>query len=125
MCICNAFVQVPLTGGHVEEFAQMMVAGACRGDAHVKYPSWYDAFLLYRVFVPDVLGWTFHLLLSSPGPRHRSLLPDASIAAGRPLLLEGLPVRKSTVTFSPASTSPVRKTNVTFSPASASPRKAE
>nr|CAD1838833.1 unnamed protein product [Ananas comosus var. bracteatus] len=44
--------EVPLTGGHVEEFAKMMVAGACRGDAYVKNPSWYDIFLLYRVFRP-------------------------------------------------------------------------
>jgi 11beta/17beta-hydroxysteroid dehydrogenase len=106
MCIRNAFVQVPLTSGHVEEFARMMVAGACRGDAYVKYPSWYDAFLLYRVFIPDVLGWTFRLLLSSPGPRRHALLPDASIAAGRPLLLEGPPVRKTATTYSPAATSP-------------------
>ncbi|KAJ4749053.1 Hydroxysteroid 11-beta-dehydrogenase 1-like protein [Rhynchospora pubera] len=87
------------TSGHVVEFARMMVAGACRGDSYVKYPTWYDIFLLYRVFVPDVLGWTFRLLLSSPGPRRHALLPDTNSGGSRPLL-EGPLVRK------PASTSP-------------------
>lgn len=102
MCTSKIVMQVSLSSGHVEEFARMMVAGACRGDTYVRYPTWYNTFLLYRVFVPDVLGWTFRLLLSSSGPRRHSLLPDASIAAGRPFLLEGPPVRK------PATTSPRR-----------------
>ncbi|XP_072973899.1 11-beta-hydroxysteroid dehydrogenase B [Typha angustifolia] len=90
--------EVPLTGGHVEEFAKMMVAGACRGDAYVKHPSWYDIFLLYRVLAPDVLGWTFRLLLSTQGARKPS-----QIGTGRPLLLEASPVRVAPLAFAPLS----------------------
>ncbi|XP_058097640.1 11-beta-hydroxysteroid dehydrogenase B [Magnolia sinica] len=73
--------EVPVIGSHVEEYARMIVAGACRGDAYVKLPSWYDIFLLYRVFAPDVLGWTFGLLFSNHGARKKSL-----VGTGRPLL---------------------------------------
>ncbi|KAG0546721.1 hypothetical protein BDA96_01G018300 [Sorghum bicolor] len=55
-------------GAHVEAYARALVAGACRGDAYVKRPSWYDVFLVFRVFAPDVLAWTFRLLLSSSTP---------------------------------------------------------
>jgi 11beta/17beta-hydroxysteroid dehydrogenase len=57
-----------LPGGHVEAYARALVAGACRGDAYVKRPSWYDVFLVFRVFAPDVLAWTFRLLLSTSTP---------------------------------------------------------
>ncbi|KAJ0087047.1 hypothetical protein Patl1_07649 [Pistacia atlantica] len=60
---------VHVTGGPVEDFARLIVAGACRGDAYVKFPNWYDIFLLYRVFVPNVLNWTFRLLISTHGKR--------------------------------------------------------
>ncbi|RRT52110.1 hypothetical protein BHE74_00052996 [Ensete ventricosum] len=69
-----------------------MVAGACRGDAYLKHPRWYDIFMLYRVFAPDVLGWTFRLLLSD----HR-----AKPTIGRPLL-EASPPRNP-LAFSPGS----------------------
>lgn len=59
---------MPLAGGQVEAYARTVVAGACRGDAHVKHPSWYDVFLVFRAFAPDVLAWTFRLLLSTPSP---------------------------------------------------------
>lgn len=64
----------------MEEFARLIVSGACRGDAYVKYPSWYDVFLLYRVFAPNILRWTSHLLLSPHGTRKASL-----VGTGRPL----------------------------------------
>lgn len=64
----------------MEEFAKMIVAGACRGDAYVNYPSWYDTFLLFRVFAPNVLRWTFRLLLATHGARRTSL-----IGTGRPI----------------------------------------
>ncbi|WOL18757.1 hypothetical protein Cni_G27554 [Canna indica] len=80
--------EVPLTGAHIEELAKMMVAGACRGDAYVKHPSWYDIFLLYRIFVPDVLNWTFRLLFAGARP-----------TAGRPVL-EAAPPRKPVAAFS-------------------------
>ncbi|KAK9270009.1 hypothetical protein L1049_025582 [Liquidambar formosana] len=73
--------EVHVSGGPVEEFARMIVSGACRGDAYVKYPSWYDIFLLYRVFALNVLNWTFQLLLTTQGPRRTSL-----IGTGMPLL---------------------------------------
>ncbi|GLT32948.1 hypothetical protein SLA2020_075750 [Shorea laevis] len=60
--------------GPVEEFAKLIVAGACRGDAYVKYPSWYDIFLVYKVFAPNVLTWTFRLLLTTGGTRSTSLM---------------------------------------------------
>ncbi|VFQ84358.1 unnamed protein product [Cuscuta campestris] len=68
--------------GSVEEFAKMIVDGACRGDAYVKYPSWYDTtFLLYRVFSPKVLNWTFRLLFDNLSSRRTSF-----IGTGRPLM---------------------------------------
>lgn len=65
--------QVQANGGPIEEFAKMIVAGACRGDAYVKYPSWHDVFMVFRVFAPNILGWTFRLLLSPQGARRTSL----------------------------------------------------
>ncbi|GLT93864.1 hypothetical protein SLE2022_116340 [Rubroshorea leprosula] len=59
--------------GPVEEFAKLIVAGACRGDAYVKYPSWYDIFLVHKVFAPNVLTWTFRLLLTTGVTRSTSL----------------------------------------------------
>ncbi|KAL9672814.1 hypothetical protein QQ045_029067 [Rhodiola kirilowii] len=104
--------EVHVSGGPVEEFARLIVEGACRGDAYVKFPSWYDVFLLYRAFAPKVLDWTFHLLMSSLGPRRTSSL----IGMGRPLpdngsfpqRLEASPVRNrltgpDTFTFSQSS----------------------
>uniref|UniRef100_A0A0R0HAM0 11-beta-hydroxysteroid dehydrogenase-like 5 n=1 Tax=Glycine max TaxID=3847 RepID=A0A0R0HAM0_SOYBN len=66
--------EVQVTGGPVEEFARLIVSGACRGDAYVKFPSWYDVFLLYRVFAPRVLNWAFRLLISPQGTRGASLM---------------------------------------------------
>lgn len=78
-----------MTGGAIEEFARLIVSGACRGDAYVKFPSWYDIFLLYRVFAPRVLNWAFRLLISPQGTRRTSY-----VGTGRPLeavrpMLEG------------------------------------
>ncbi|KAG6592370.1 11-beta-hydroxysteroid dehydrogenase-like 5, partial [Cucurbita argyrosperma subsp. sororia] len=66
--------EVHVTGGPVEEFAKLIVSGACRGNIYVKYPSWYDIFLLYRMFAPNILNWTFRLLLSGNGSRRTSLV---------------------------------------------------
>lgn len=90
----------------MEDFARLIVAGACRGDAYVKYPSWYDIFLLYRVFAPNILNWTFRLILPTQSTRRTSL-----VGTGRPIssegrpLLEGTSPRKLVVgpTFSPPS----------------------
>jgi NAD(P)-dependent dehydrogenase (short-subunit alcohol dehydrogenase family) len=80
-------------GGHgqVEAYARALVAGACRGDAYVKRPSWYDVFLVFRVFAPDVLAWTFRLLLSTaaPGPATAA----APARRPRPAALPAPPVR--------------------------------
>ncbi|KAM7477249.1 hypothetical protein LguiB_024492 [Lonicera macranthoides] len=73
--------EVHASGGPVEKFARLIVAGACRGDPYVKYPSWYDIFLLYRVFAPNILNWTFRLLFANNGSRRTSF-----IGTGRPLL---------------------------------------
>lgn len=73
----------------MEAYARALVAGACRGDAYVKHPSWYDVFLVFRVFAPDVLAWTFRLLLSTPGPTTAPRrAPPAALPAPpvRPLL---------------------------------------
>nr|GMD66562.1 11-beta-hydroxysteroid dehydrogenase-like 5 [Ipomoea batatas] len=69
--------------GPVEEFAKLIVSGACRGDEYVKYPSWYDTFLLYRVFCPNVLNWTFRLLFDNLSARTTSF-----IGTGRPVTME-------------------------------------
>ncbi|KAJ8470340.1 hypothetical protein OPV22_024683 [Ensete ventricosum] len=89
--------EVPLAGGRqVEEFAKLMVADACRGDAYAKHPSWYDVFLLYRVFAPDILGWAFRLLLSNGDV-------GAKPTAGGRLLVEASPPRKPIAAVSSAS----------------------
>ncbi|KAF7836502.1 pentatricopeptide repeat-containing protein [Senna tora] len=73
--------EVHVSGESVEEFARLIVSGACRGDAYVKFPSWYDIFLLFRVFTPNILNWAFKLLISPQGvPRTSSLL-----GTGRPV----------------------------------------
>ncbi|KAI6691309.1 hypothetical protein NL676_028137 [Syzygium grande] len=88
--------EVHVSGGPVEEFAELIVSGACRGEPYVKYPSWYDTFLLFRVFAPNVLRWTFRLLLATHGARRTSLVGTRRPiweGAGRPLL-EGPSPRK-------------------------------
>ncbi|CAL5434546.1 unnamed protein product [Camellia sinensis] len=79
---------VNASGGSVEKFARLIVSGACRGDAYVNFPNWYDIFLLYRVFAPNVLSWTFRLLLAN----HHDARRTSPIGTGRPLL-EGPPPR--------------------------------
>ena len=80
--------KVQASGGHVEKYARLIVSGACRGDDYVRFPSWYDIFLLYRVFAPKVLNWTFRLLITNNGARRTSL-----VGMGRPFI-EGSPPRK-------------------------------
>ncbi|KAM7280624.1 hypothetical protein ACFE04_007758 [Oxalis oulophora] len=80
--------EVNASGGPVEEFARLIVSGACQGNPYVKYPSWYDVFLLYRVFAPNVLNWSLRLLLSTGSSTRTSLM-----GVGRPLL-EGPSPRK-------------------------------
>ncbi|CAL4928330.1 unnamed protein product [Urochloa decumbens] len=78
------------SGGQVEAYARALVGGACRGDAYVKRPSWYDVFLVFRVFAPDVLAWTFRLLLSA------AAAPTTAAAAARrppPAALPAPPLR--------------------------------
>ncbi|KAF3782111.1 11-beta-hydroxysteroid dehydrogenase-like 5 [Nymphaea thermarum] len=59
--------EVTVTGKHVQEYARQIVNGACRGEPYVKPANWYNIFLLYKVFAPDVLGWTFRLLFLDLG----------------------------------------------------------
>uniref|UniRef100_A0ACD5WG14 Uncharacterized protein n=1 Tax=Avena sativa TaxID=4498 RepID=A0ACD5WG14_AVESA len=59
---------LPAGGTQVEAYARAVVDGACRGDARVRRPGWYDVFLVFRAFAPDVLAWTFRLLLSTAAP---------------------------------------------------------
>ncbi|XP_028764637.1 11-beta-hydroxysteroid dehydrogenase-like 5 [Neltuma alba] len=73
--------EVHVSCGSVQEFARLIVSGACRGDTYVKYPSWYDVFALFRVFTPNILGWVFHLLISPEGARRSSSL----LGTGRPV----------------------------------------
>ncbi|KDP45630.1 hypothetical protein JCGZ_17237 [Jatropha curcas] len=80
--------EVQAAGGPVEEYAKLIVSGACRGNHYVKFPSWYDVFLLYRVFAPSVLNWAFRLLLSGHSARRTSL-----VGTGRPMI-EGSSPRK-------------------------------
>lgn len=94
-----------MNGGPVQKFARLIVAGACRGEPYVKYPSWYDIFLVYRVFSPKILNWTFRLLLSPNGSRRTSF-----VGTGRPVtpekpFLEGTPTSspRRLLTFSPLS----------------------
>ncbi|GAB4844195.1 11-beta-hydroxysteroid dehydrogenase B [Ancistrocladus abbreviatus] len=82
--------EVQAYSGPVKEYAKLIVYGACRGDPYVKYPNWYDTFLLYRVFAPKVIGWTLKLLLGTQNGRRAFL-----VGAGR-ALLEASPPRKPT-----------------------------
>ncbi|ONK63297.1 uncharacterized protein A4U43_C07F13510 [Asparagus officinalis] len=82
--------EVPIGSSQVEEYAKLLVSGACKGNAYVKHPSWYDIFLLYRVLVPDVLGWTFRLLFTAQGTRKGYISGTT-----RPLALEPPPPRKA------------------------------
>ncbi|XP_009797377.1 11-beta-hydroxysteroid dehydrogenase B-like isoform X1 [Nicotiana tabacum] len=90
--------EVRASGSSVEEFAKLIVAGACRGDPYVKYPGWYDIFLLYRVFAPNVLQWTFRMLFAHQGARRTSFIGTAR------------PLRETSPSSSPspASSSPQR-----------------
>ncbi|KAH7307533.1 hypothetical protein KP509_22G064000 [Ceratopteris richardii] len=45
-----------------EDCAKAMVLGALKGKRHVQVPSWYNTFVLYRVFAPEVLDWVYRLL---------------------------------------------------------------
>ncbi|KAK2658525.1 hypothetical protein Ddye_005060 [Dipteronia dyeriana] len=99
--------EVHVTGGPVEDFARLIVSGACRGDTYVKYPSWYDIFLIYRVFAPNVLNWTFRLLLSTHGARRTSLIGTGrpvfeATSTGRPVSeTTGWPLLEGTSTWQP------------------------
>ncbi|XP_062098568.1 11-beta-hydroxysteroid dehydrogenase B-like [Humulus lupulus] len=100
--------EVHVIGGPVEKFAKLIVSGACKGDPYVKFPSWYDIFLLYRVFAPKILNWTFRLLLSPNGTRRSTSL----VGTGRPVvaeraLLEGTSPRKTLITGVPLTFSPL------------------
>jgi hypothetical protein len=67
----------------VEAYALAVVDGACRGDARVRRPGWYDVFLVFRAFAPDVLAWTFRLLLSTAAPATaapRAVVAPAGVA---------------------------------------------
>ncbi|KAK3229880.1 hypothetical protein Dsin_001761 [Dipteronia sinensis] len=96
--------EVNVTGGPVEDFARLIVSGACRGDTYVKFPSWYDVFLIYRVFAPNLLNWTFRLLLSTHGARRTSL-----IGTGRPVF-------EATSTGRPVSERPLLEGTSTWQP---------
>lgn len=64
--------EVPIYEVHVEDFAKMIVDGACRGEAYVKCPDWYDVFFLYRALIPDVFSWIFRRI--NNGESRRRLL---------------------------------------------------
>ncbi|KAF9608561.1 hypothetical protein IFM89_009927 [Coptis chinensis] len=96
---------VPASGGRIEEFAKLIVSGACRGDAYVKYPSWYDTFMMYRVFTPDILRWTFQLLLATEGSRRTT----SYVGTGRPLLEASSPGKLNSGPLSFAPLSPPRQ----------------
>lgn len=103
-----------MTGGPVEEFAKLIVSGACRGNIYVKYPSWYDVFLLYRMFAPNVLNWTFRLLLSANGSRSTSLVGTGmpvyeGSVSGKPLLEGASPRRLLLPANSPQSSPQAQK----------------
>ncbi|XP_026460420.1 11-beta-hydroxysteroid dehydrogenase-like 5 [Papaver somniferum] len=95
--------EAPVNGGHVEEFAKMIVSGACKRQPYVKLPSWYDIFFVYKVFAPNVLAWTFRLLFATKGSPKR--ITTSQFGTGRPLLETSSPRKQLTgpLTFSPLS----------------------
>ncbi|KAE8666411.1 hypothetical protein F3Y22_tig00112498pilonHSYRG00060 [Hibiscus syriacus] len=62
-------IKVQASGGPVEEFVRLIVSVACRGDAYVKYPSWHDSFLLFRMVGVVSEGSTVGYMLTSSSPR--------------------------------------------------------
>ncbi|XP_042495690.1 11-beta-hydroxysteroid dehydrogenase B-like [Macadamia integrifolia] len=92
-----------VTGGHVEEYAKLIVAGACRGVTYVRFSNWYDIFMVYRVFAPNVLAWAFRLLLTNNTRRTsyigtgRSFLENIPSRSGR--LLSGPPPGSTPLNF--------------------------
>ncbi|KAK9073451.1 hypothetical protein SSX86_007775 [Deinandra increscens subsp. villosa] len=88
--------EIQASGSPVEEFAQLIVSAAVRGKANVKFPSWYDVFLLYRMFAPDILTWTFRLLLSPQGARTTSY-----VGTGKPVSEAPSPPERRLLTEAP------------------------
>ncbi|KAJ4953778.1 hypothetical protein NE237_030610 [Protea cynaroides] len=86
----------PVSGGYVEEYARLIVAGACRGDAYVKYPSWHDIFMVYKVFAPNILLWTFRFLFGPSSAKTSYIGTGRSFLESPPrrLLLETSPPKK-------------------------------
>ncbi|KAJ4966601.1 hypothetical protein NE237_018450 [Protea cynaroides] len=66
--------EVPVSGGQMEEYARLIVTGACRGNPYVKFSRWYDIFMVYRVFAPNILRWTFGLLLTTNNSKRTSFI---------------------------------------------------
>ncbi|XP_020575785.1 11-beta-hydroxysteroid dehydrogenase-like 5 isoform X2 [Phalaenopsis equestris] len=93
--------ELPIYGAHVEEFAKMIVDGACRGEAYVKYPTWSDALFLYKVLTPDVLRWTFRLLFAGRSGRKGYI--SGNNGASRPLLEAPLARKDTPPPSAPAS----------------------
>ncbi|KAJ7545885.1 hypothetical protein O6H91_08G014900 [Diphasiastrum complanatum] len=58
----------PFPVAYAEECAQAIVTGALRGKHYVIYPFWYSTLLLYRVFAPELLEWSYRLLFVSKAP---------------------------------------------------------
>ncbi|KAL3830347.1 hypothetical protein ACJIZ3_019149 [Penstemon smallii] len=94
--------EVHVSGGPVEEFAKLIVYGACKGDPYVKYPSWYDIFFLYRVFAPKFLYRTFRYLLTNGGERRTSFIGTgrSQVEPGKSFV-EGTPPRRGFVEGTP------------------------
>ncbi|EFJ04409.1 hypothetical protein SELMODRAFT_138761 [Selaginella moellendorffii] len=57
---------VPVT--YAEECAKAIFSGTVRGARYVRVPSWYGVTLLYRIFAPELIEWTYRLLFVSPAP---------------------------------------------------------
>ncbi|XP_043694990.1 11-beta-hydroxysteroid dehydrogenase A-like isoform X2 [Telopea speciosissima] len=47
------------------ECAKAIVAAASRGDKYITEPWWYNVLYLLRILCPDMLEWSYHLLLST------------------------------------------------------------
>ncbi|KAH7440459.1 hypothetical protein KP509_04G108500 [Ceratopteris richardii] len=55
---------------YAETCAKAIVSGAVRGKRHVQVPSWYNIFIIYRVFAPEVLDWLYNILYVKKTSEH-------------------------------------------------------
>ncbi|KAI5054532.1 hypothetical protein GOP47_0027665 [Adiantum capillus-veneris] len=67
---------------YAENCAKAMVLGALKGKRYVQVPAWFNVFILYRVFAPELIDWMYRFLYvektSSQGKLYSKAILDAT-----------------------------------------------